>query len=52
MESTAGRVFEVTPKGDIVWSYVLPYDEDYAALIEDAERVPADFFTVTDWSCP
>ena len=43
--------FEVTPEGDIVWSYVLSYDATYAALIENAERVPEDFFTIDDWTC-
>ena len=51
VESILGRVFEVTPEGDIVWSYVLSYDATYAALIENAERVPEDFFTIDDWTC-
>lgn len=51
VESTLGRVFEATPQGDIVWSYVLPYDATYAALIEHAERVPENFFTVDNWTC-
>ena len=51
IESTLGRVFEATPLGDIVWSYVLPYDDAYASLIEHAERVPEDFFTIDDWTC-
>lgn len=51
VESTLGRVFEATPEGDIVWSYVLPYDATHAALIEHAERVPEDFFTIDNWTC-
>jgi len=51
-ESTAGRVFEVTPKGEIVWDLVIPFDAKDAALATDAERVPLDYFQVTDWSCP
>ena len=46
VESTRGRVFEVTPRGAVVWEYIVPYDDEYASLIEDAKRVPADFFTV------
>lgn len=51
VESKRGRVFEVTSDGDVVWSLVLPYDSTHAALIEDARRVPADYFTVEDWTC-
>ncbi len=51
VDSTAGRVFEATPEGDLVWSYVLPYDATHASLIEHAERVPEDFFTVDNWTC-
>lgn len=51
VESISGRIIEVTPDGKLVWSYVMAYDEDFAALIEHAERVPADFFDVKDWTC-
>lgn len=50
-ESLAGRVFEATPKGDVVWSYTLPFDSEYASAIEVSERVADDFFTVRNWSC-
>lgn len=50
-ESRAGRVFEVTTQGEIVWDYVKPYDETYASLIEAAQRLDSDYFTVKDWSC-
>lgn len=51
LESMFGRVFEVTPEGEVVWDYVLHYEDVYAALIENMERLPDDYFTVTDWSC-
>ncbi|WOH39210.1 arylsulfotransferase family protein [Thalassotalea fonticola] len=51
-ESRAGRVFEITADGEIVWDFVLPYDEEYASLIESSERISNDFFTVQDWNCP
>jgi len=51
-ESGAGRVFEVTPSGEVVWEYIVPYDEDYAAVIEDVRRFERGYFSVPDWSCP
>lgn len=50
-ESRAGRVFEVNPAGDIVWQFIQPYDDKYAALIEVAERYDRDYFSVSDWQC-
>lgn len=51
VESTKGRVFEVTASGDVVWSYVLGYDDEYAALMESAQRIPRNFFSAVDWQC-
>lgn len=51
VESRAGRVFEITPNGDIVWDFIKPYDDTYASLIAYAERVDVDFFEVDDWQC-
>lgn len=51
-ESLKGRVFEITPDGDIVWEYVKPFNKKLAAIIEMALRFDDDYFTVTDWSCP
>lgn len=51
-EAQAGRSFEVTPGGEIVWEYVNRYDDKRALWMHDAEAFPAAFFTVTDWSCP
>lgn len=52
VESTAGRVFEVTPAGEIVWDYRLPYDDEAASLFSYAIRVPEDFYKGEDLSCP
>lgn len=51
-EPAAGRVFEVTAAGEIVWQYINRYDEDRAALISNAIRYPRAYFEVEDWSCP
>jgi Arylsulfotransferase (ASST) len=51
-ESLAGRVFEIDRQGDIVWEYVEPFDESYAAMIENATRYDKNYFTVRDWRCP
>ncbi|MDE1467574.1 arylsulfotransferase family protein [Aurantiacibacter sp. D1-12] len=44
VESRAGRVFEVTPQGEVVWDYRQPWDDEYAALFSFGMRVPTDFF--------
>lgn len=51
LESAAGRVFEITPGGEVVWDYRLPYDDETASLFSAAMRIPADFFQ-GDLSCP
>ena len=50
-ESLAGRVIEVTHQGEIVWEYVIPYDETHASLIETAQRLDSDYFTFENWNC-
>jgi hypothetical protein len=50
-EAKAGRVFEVDGNGNIVWEFVNRYDDTAAALITEATRYPADYFTVSDWTC-
>lgn len=51
VESSAGRVFEVTENGKVVWDYRLPYDDEYASLIAYAKRLPNDFFK-GELTCP
>lgn len=50
-ETMAGRIFEVTPEGETVWDYRLPYDDEVASMFEVGIRVPLDYFEVDDWSC-
>ncbi len=45
VESQAGRIFEATATGDVVWDYRLPYDQEYASFITFGMRVPTDYFT-------
>jgi hypothetical protein len=39
-ESEVGHVFEITPAGEIVWSYINRWDEDHVAVTETATRYP------------
>ena len=50
-ETAAGRVFEATPEGEIVWSLVLPSTEKTAALIESALRIPDGTIPLATWAC-
>ena len=47
VESTRGRAFEVTPKGETVWLYQSPHrrgsDESLVAVLFDAVRLPPGF---------
>ncbi len=40
-ETDAGRAFEVTPDGDVVWQYVNRYDADEVGWLMKASRHPA-----------
>jgi len=51
-ETMAGRVFEVSPDGEIVWDYRLPYDDEVASLITYAMRVPLNYFEKDSLKCP
>ena len=52
VESDRGRVFEVTPDGEIVWKYINPAQTgeelEYIATIFDVVRLPPSF--PTDWT--
>ncbi|HEY0876789.1 MAG TPA: arylsulfotransferase family protein [Vicinamibacterales bacterium] len=51
-EAKVGRVIEVDPNGQIVWEFINRYDDEALALVSEATRYPADYFSVADWSCP
>ena len=51
-ESMAGRVFEVTPDGDIVWSLVMISSDKTAAIVSSAERLAPGYVSPGDWTCP
>lgn len=51
VESLAGRVFEVTPEGEVVWEFINRYDEDEVARINDATRYAEGYFSVDEWAC-
>ena len=51
-ESMAGRVFEIDAEGEIVWEYILPYDDIHGSIIESALRYDRDYFRDVDWTCP
>jgi hypothetical protein len=50
-ETHAGRVFEVTADGEVVWEYVNRYDDRRVGVISKAIRYPRDFFTFDAWAC-
>ena len=51
-ETKAGRVFEVTPRGEIVWDFRMPFDNEYASLLTNAMRIPTDYFRKDSLKCP
>jgi hypothetical protein len=42
-ETETGRVFEVTPDGEIVWSFINRYDEDRVVHVSGATRYPESY---------
>ncbi len=42
-ETHTGRVFEVTPDGEVVWTYINAYDDNKIASVIYAERVASDY---------
>ncbi|MEM8987204.1 MAG: arylsulfotransferase family protein [Pseudomonadota bacterium] len=50
-EPQAGRVFEVTAGGEVVWEYHNRYDEAQNLLINKSIWLPSDFFTVETVRC-
>jgi hypothetical protein len=51
-ETDAGRAFEVTPEGEIVWSFVNGWDENRVAWIMSATRYPAEYAAIEEIDCP
>lgn len=50
-ETKRGRVFEVTPDGEMVWSLVLASTNKTAAILESAIRLDPDQFPASTWAC-
>lgn len=50
-ETDAGRAFEVTPQGDVVWSFVNGWDEDNVGWIMGAHRYPPDYAAIASTTC-
>lgn len=50
-ETDAGRAFEVTPEGDIVWQYVNRYDAGEVGWLMSATRYPASYAAIGK-ACP
>jgi hypothetical protein len=53
-EPYAGRVFEVKPSGDVVWSYINRYDQDEVYRVAGGQRYPISYgkFTTVADRCP
>ena len=50
-ESTEGRIFEVNPNRDIVWSFINRWDEDEVILTYQATRYPESFGEINQMPC-
>ena len=50
-EALGGRIFEVTPAGEIVWEYVNRFDKKRVALVTGAIRLPHDYFHFNPNAC-
>jgi arylsulfotransferase ASST len=46
-EDEAGRVFEITSSGEVVWSYINRYDEDEVYIVTGAKRYPSYYTKFT-----
>jgi len=52
VESIRGRIFEVAPNGDIVWSFVTHWDDGRVVITYEATRYPLSYAAFTGKSCP
>jgi hypothetical protein len=50
-ETEFGRVFEVTPDGEIVWSFINRYDDDRIVHVSGATRYPESYGRFDRSSC-
>ena len=50
-EAQPGRAFEVTPEGEVVWSYINRWDADEVAWIEEATRYPMHYAAFAREKC-
>ena len=51
-ETDAGRAFEVTESGEVVWSFVNGYDETRVGWIMSATRYPPEYAAIGEIPCP
>jgi hypothetical protein len=51
VESERGRVFEVTPDGEIVWTYINRWDQDKVATVYHATRYPDHYAVFAQEAC-
>jgi hypothetical protein len=50
-ETDAGRVFEVTSRGELVWSFVNGWDDDEVAWLMSATRYPESYLSIASTKC-
>jgi len=50
-ESEAGRVFEATPRGALVWERDMAWDAGHNVIITSAQHLPQDFFAPGALAC-
>jgi len=46
-----GRIIEVSPGGDVVWEYLLGYDETHVRAVYDGARYAASWFDADAFQC-
>lgn len=51
-ETDAGRAFEVTPEGKVVWEFVNGWDDTRVGWVTGAQRYPTSYGDFTAESCP
>ena len=51
-ETDAGRVFEVTPDGEVVWSFINKWDDTQVAWVMKATKYPESYAAFAKTGCP